>query len=154
MVLMMEADLAREMGLPILGYIRGYASAALEAERMGLGPAYATPKALETAGIAFKDIDLIEMNEAFAAQVIANEICFNSQDFAKKLGLKQAIGEIDRAKLNVNGGAIALGHPLGATGARLVLTLLKEMQRRDNQLGLATLCVGGGQGSAFVLERK
>ncbi len=154
MVLMMEADLAREMGLPILGTIRGYASAALEAERMGLGPAYATPKALANAGVQFKDIDLIEMNEAFAAQVIANEICFRSADFAKKLGLKQAIGEIDRSQLNVNGGAIALGHPLGATGARLVLTLLKEMQRRDKHLGLATLCVGGGQGSAFVLERK
>lgn len=154
MVLMMEADLAREMGLPILGVIRGYASAALEAQRMGLGPAYATPKVLEATGVQFKDIDLIEMNEAFAAQVIANEICFRSTDFAQKLGLKQAIGEIDRNQLNVNGGAIALGHPLGATGARLVLTLLKEMQRRDKHLGLATLCVGGGQGTAFVLERK
>src|SRR5690606_25223420 len=137
-----------------LGSIRAYGVAALEAQRMGLGPAYATPKVLSEAGVKLEQIDLIEMNEAFAAQVIANEVCFRSADFAQKLGLSQPIGEIDRDKLDVNGGAIALGHPLGATGARLVLTLLQELKRRDQQLGLATLCIGGGQGAAFVLERK
>lgn len=154
MVLMMEADLAKSMGLEPLGYIRSYATAALEAQRMGLGPAYATPKALAEAKVAFKDIDLLEMNEAFAAQVLANVACFRSQEFAQKIGLSAPIGEIDLDKLNVNGGAVALGHPLGATGARLVLTVLKEMQRRDVNLGMTSLCIGGGQGAAFVLERK
>ena len=154
MVLMMEAGLAKEMGLEPLGYVRSYATAALEAQRMGLGPAYATPKALKAAGVDFKDVELMEMNEAFAAQVIANEICFRSKEFADKLGLAAPIGEIDRDKLNVNGGAIALGHPLGATGARLVLTVLNEMKRRDAHLGMTSLCIGGGQGAAFVLERK
>lgn len=153
-VLMMDADMAKELGLEPLGTIRSYAAAALEAQRMGLGPAYATPIALERAGMRLEQMDLIEINEAFAAQVIANEHAFRSKDFANKLGLKAPIGEIDRSKLNVNGGAIALGHPLGATGARLVLTLLNEMKRRDNHFGLATLCIGGGQGAAFVLERK
>jgi len=153
-VLMMEAELAKSMGLEILGYIRSYHSAALEAQRMGLGPSYSTPKALELAGTAFKDIDLIEINEAFAAQVLANEVCFNSASFAQKLGLKGPIGEIDRDRLNVNGGAIALGHPLGGTGVRLVLSTLHELKRRDKNLGLTTLCVGGGQGATFVLERK
>lgn len=153
-VLMMEAETAKSMGLEILGYVRGYHFAGLEAERMGLGPAYATPKALEKAGVAFKDIDLIEINEAFAAQVIANEICFKSKDFAQHLGLSAPIGEIQRDRLNVNGGAIALGHPLGSSGARLVLTSLLELKRRDQHLALATLCIGGGQGAAFVLERK
>lgn len=153
-VLMMEAETAKSMGLEILGYVRGYHFAGLEAERMGLGPSYATPKALEKAGVAFKDIDLVEINEAFAAQVIANEICFASKDFAQHLGLSAPIGEIQRDRLNVNGGAIALGHPLGSSGARLVLTSLLELKRRDQQLALATLCIGGGQGAAFVLERK
>lgn len=153
-VLLMEAETAKEMGLEPLGYIREYAYSGLEAERMGLGPSYATPRALKRAGVDFSDIGLIEMNEAFAAQVIANEICFNSQAFADEIGLSKPIGEIDRDMLNVNGGALALGHPLGASGARLIFTLLNEMGRRDQNLGLATLCIGGGQGAAFVLERK
>jgi acetyl-CoA acetyltransferase len=97
---------------------------------------------------------LIEMNEAFAAQVLANEAAFASDRFAtEELGLSRALGPLDRNRLNVNGGAIALGHPVGATGARLVQTLLLEMQRRDVALGLATLCIGGGQGAALLLER-
>ncbi|HEY9840513.1 MAG TPA: thiolase family protein, partial [Candidatus Obscuribacterales bacterium] len=128
-VLMMDADTAAELGLKPLGRIRSYATAALEAQRMGLGPSYVAPKVLQSAGVSLKDIDLIEMNEAFAAQIIANEICFASSAFATKLGLSAPIGEIDRNKLNVNGGAIALGHPLGASGARLVLTLLHELRR-------------------------
>lgn len=153
-VLMMDADTAKELGLEPLGYLRAYATAALEAERMGLGPAYVAPKVLQAAGVTMKDIDLIEINEAFAAQVLANQVAFSSPAFAEKLGLSGPIGEIDPEKLNVNGGAIALGHPLGASGARLVLTQLHELRRRNGGLGLASLCVGGGQGAAFILERK
>jgi acetyl-CoA acetyltransferase len=99
------------------------------------------------------DFDLIELNEAFAAQVIGCERAFASVDFAKAhLKRDTALGVIDRAKLNVNGGAIALGHPVGATGARLVLTILKELRRRGANRGLATLCIGGGQGAALALE--
>jgi acetyl-CoA acetyltransferase len=99
------------------------------------------------------DIALIEMNEAFAAQVLANLAAFESDTFAREqLGLARAIGAIDPAKLNVNGGAIALGHPVGVSGTRLVLTLLYELRRRGGGLGLATLCVGGGQGAAVVVE--
>jgi len=120
---------------------------------MGLGPVFATSKLLEKTGLSLRDIDLIELNEAFAAQVIANEKAFASEKFAKEqLGRAQALGEIDRARLNVNGGAIALGHPVGATGTRLVLTLLKELKRRGGRYGLATLCIGGGQGGAMLVE--
>lgn len=154
MVLLMDAETAQSMGLEPLGYIRSYAFAGLEAQRMGLGPAYATPKALAQGKVSFSDLELIEINEAFAAQVIANQRAFASAEFAAGLGLSAPLGEIDPDKLNVNGGAIALGHPLGASGARLVLTLLKEMGRRDQSLGLASLCIGGGQGAAFILERK
>ncbi len=143
-----------ERGLPVLGWVRSAEFAALSPARMGLGPAHATPPALDRAGVVLRDIGLIEMNEAFAAQVIANEIAFASDRFAREeLARPRAIGAIDRGKLNVNGGAIALGHPVGATGARLVLTLLLEMRRRDVELGLVTLCIGGGQGAALVLER-
>ena len=145
---------ARERDLPILGWVRATAYAGLSPKRMGLGPVFATPKALNRAGISFSDIGLIEMNEAFAAQVLANETAFASARFAQEeLDSMHAVGEIDRSILNVNGGAIALGHPVGATGARLVHTLLLEMQSRDVQFGLVTLCIGGGQGAAVVLER-
>ncbi len=154
-LLIMSAERAQELGYEALGFIRSYAVAGLEPKRMGLGPALATPIALKKAGIAFSEIELIEMNEAFAAQIIANEVAFRDTKIAKeRLGLEQATGEIDREKLNVNGGAIALGHPVGSSGTRLVLTLLKEMKRRDLNLGLATLCIGGGQGAAIVVERR
>jgi len=120
---------------------------------MGLGPVFATSKLLQSVEISLKDIDLIEMNEAFAAQVIANEKAFASRSFAQEqLGRGEALGTLDRERLNVNGGAIALGHPVGATGTRLVITLLKELRRRGLRRGLATLCVGGGQGAALLLE--
>jgi acetyl-CoA C-acetyltransferase/acetyl-CoA acyltransferase len=120
---------------------------------MGLGPIYATSKLLERTGLKLQDIDLIEMNEAFAAQVIANERAFASKEFAEKqLGRAEVWGVLDRSKLNVNGGAIALGHPVGATGTRLAITLLQELKRRGLRRGLATLCVGGGQGAALLLE--
>jgi acetyl-CoA acyltransferase len=122
---------------------------------MGLGPAFAIPQALKKAGCALKDIDLLEINEAFAAQVIACERALASDEYCRKnLGLSGAAGQIKRDRLNVNGGAIALGHPVGSTGSRLILTLLKEMKRRNLNLGLASLCIGGGQGAAIVLERS
>jgi acetyl-CoA acetyltransferase family protein len=152
-VLMMPGEKARAEGRQVLGYLRDYAYAGLDPRRMGLGPAFATSKLFDRAKVSMKDIELIEMNEAFAAQVIANEIAFASDQFAKeKLGRKQKLGEIDPARLNVNGGAVALGHPVGATGTRLAITLLRELRRRGLKRGLATLCVGGGQGGSLLLE--
>ncbi|NCB13592.1 MAG: thiolase family protein, partial [Erysipelotrichia bacterium] len=133
---------ARELNLEPLGFIKDYAYAGLDANRMGLGPIYATEKLFEKTGYSLKDIDLIEMNEAFAAQIIANLEAFK----------KSNLGEINEEILNVNGGAIALGHPVGMSGARIVLTALKELRRRDDKLALATLCIGGGQGASFLLE--
>ena len=120
-----------------LGRIVSWAYAGVEPEIMGIGPVPATLQALEKAGLKLSDMDLIEVNEAFAAQYLAVE---------QELGL-------DREKTNVNGGAIALGHPLAATGTRLVLTLLRELQRRQGRYGLATACIGGGQGIAIICER-
>ena len=149
-----SAEKAKALGLIPSGRIRGYSFVGLDPTRMGLGPTFATPIALQRAGARFSDIGLIELNEAFAAQVIGNEIAMASAKFCREqLGLDRPVGEIDRAILNVNGGAIALGHPVGVSGTRLVLTLLREMRHRDVSLGLATLCVGGGQGAALVLER-
>ncbi|MFT5126839.1 MAG: acetyl-CoA acyltransferase [Rhodothermales bacterium] len=152
-VLVMRESRAKELGLPIMGYLRDYAYAGLQPQRMGLGPVFATAKLLARCGATMDDIDLIELNEAFAAQVIANERAFASAEFAnRELGLDHALGEIDRDRMNVNGGAIALGHPVGMTGTRLVLTALKEMQRRRVGTALATMCIGGGQGGALFLE--
>jgi acetyl-CoA acetyltransferase len=121
---------------------------------MGLGPVYSSAKALRAAGLRLNQMQLIELNEAFAAQVLACLKCFESPppDCANGDGAG-LLGEVDQDRLNVNGGAIALGHPVGASGARLVLTLMHELGRRKQTLGLATLCVGGGQGGAVVLER-
>jgi len=121
---------------------------------MGMGPAYSTPVALKRAGLSMKDIGLVELNEAFAAQVMACQKAFDSDEFGKKQGLSGKIGELRSEILNVNGGAIALGHPVGATGTRLVLTLMKEMRRRQVQFGLATLCIGGGQGGSVIIENE
>lgn len=153
-VLVMEEGMAQELGYEPLGRVAGYAWAGCLPRRMGLGPCYATPPALAEAGLKLADLDLIELNEAFAAQVLACELCFRSSAFAREeLGRNHAVGEIDRDRLNVNGGAIALGHPVGSSGTRLVVTLLHELARRSVRWGLATLCVGGGQGGAMVLER-
>jgi acetyl-CoA acyltransferase len=152
-VLLMKESKAKELGLQPIGYIRDYAAAGLQPNRMGLGPAFAISKVLQKTGLKISDIDLIEINEAFAAQVLAVLRACASDDFAKKeLGRDKALGEIDLEKLNVNGGAIALGHPLGASGTRLVITLLKELKRRNKKTGIASLCIGGGQGQAIVLE--
>lgn len=142
-LLVMSGERADELGLEPLGYLRGYSYVGVEPQRMGLGPAYAIPKALEESGTRWDEIQLLEINEAFAVQVLAVELAMR-----KQFGLT-----INRDLLNVNGGAIALGHPVGATGARLVLTLLKEMKRRNLKTGLASACVGGGQGAALILER-
>lgn len=148
------AERAVELGLTPLARIRSYAWAGLDPARMGLGPVYATARALDGAGCSLENIGAIEINEAFAAQVLACKRAFESDAFAKEqLGLDRALGELDLEKTNVNGGAIALGHPVGATGARLLLTTAHEMIVGDHELGLATLCIGGGQGGAVVLER-
>ncbi len=137
-LLAMTAEKAKSLGYEPLGTIRSYAFVGVEPQRMGIGPAEAIPRALERAKLQLSDIQLIEVNEAFAAQYLAVE---------KKLNLNREI-------VNVNGGAIALGHPVGMSGTRLVITLLREMQRRNLSLGVASLCVGGGIGAAMVLERK
>ncbi len=136
-LVIMSKEKADELGLKPLATITSYASAGVDPTIMGIGPVPASKKALEKAGLGIGDMDLIEANEAFAAQSIA---------VGKDLG-------IDPAKLNVNGGAIALGHPIGSSGARILITLLYEMQKRDAKHGLATLCIGGGQGTAIVVER-
>ncbi|MGZ4030555.1 MAG: acetyl-CoA C-acetyltransferase [Tumebacillaceae bacterium] len=136
-LLIMSREKAEALGLKVLGTVTAYASAGLDPNVMGLGPIYATKKVLERAGITMDDIDLIEANEAFAAQSLAVGRDLN----------------IPREKLNVNGGAIALGHPIGASGARVLVSLLHEMEKQDAKRGLATLCIGGGQGVALVVER-
>jgi acetyl-CoA acyltransferase len=150
--LVMSASAAKAKGHQPLGKIRGFAFCALEPERMGLGPAVATPLALKRAGVEWKDIGLVEINEAFAAQVLACAKVFPSAAWHARYGTGGPIGEIDWEKTNVNGGAIALGHPVGSSANRLVTTLLKEMRRRGTQFGLATMCIGGGQGGAVVVE--
>jgi acetyl-CoA acetyltransferase family protein len=142
-LLVMSEDKAEELDLEPLGYLKAYSYVGVDPRRMGLGPAFAIPKVLEESGVDWDEIQLIEINEAFAVQVLAVELVLR----------KQFDLEINRDLLNVNGGAIALGHPVGASGARLVLTLLKEMERRNLNLGLASACVGGGQGAALILER-
>lgn len=154
MVLLMSREKANALGYKPIARIRGYGYAGLEPERMGMGPAYSTPVALKRAGLTMNQIGLVELNEAFAAQVMACQKAFDSNDFGMKLGLSGKIGELKSEILNVNGGAIALGHPVGATGTRLVLTLMKEMKRRQIQYGLATLCIGGGQGGSVILENE
>jgi len=145
---------AKKLGIKPLGFIKDFAYVGLEADRMGLGPVHATKKLFDKTKTTLKDIDLIELNEAFAAQVIANIKAFDSKTFATKHFDGNPIGEINQDILNVNGGGIALGHPVGMSGNRIVLHLLKELKRKGLQKGLATLCVGGGQGAAFLLEAE
>ena len=152
-VIVMGENEARDRGLNPLGYLRAYTYSGLDPKRMGLGPVFATRKLFSRTGLTMSDIDLVEINEAFAAQVIACLRAFDSRIFsATHFGGTDAVGAIDPNMLNVNGGAIALGHPVGMTGTRLVLTLLHELRNRNLQTGLATLCIGGGQGAALLLE--
>lgn len=152
-LLLMSESKAKSLGLKPLGYLLENSLAALDPNRMGLGPIYAIDKLLKKTQLTLDKIDLIEINEAFAAQILAIKRAAASDDFARKaLDREKALGEINTEKLNVNGGAISLGHPLGASGARLILTLLLELKLRRKKLGIASLCVGGGQGQACLLE--
>ncbi|MCB9254835.1 MAG: thiolase family protein [Bdellovibrionaceae bacterium] len=153
-LVLMNAEKAKSEGREILARISGFTFTGCEPKRMGMGPIHSTSKVLDEMGLPLSAIELVELNEAFAAQVIANQIAFNSKKYCvEKLGRSQELGELRDDILNVNGGAIALGHPVGATGARLILTLILAMKRRNLHRGLATLCIGGGQGAAFVLDR-
>jgi acetyl-CoA acetyltransferase family protein len=146
---------ASQWPTPPLGRIRSFAFAGLSPRRMGLGPVFAASRALEAAELELDACELFEINEAFAAQVLACIEAARSDSFARaELARSRALGDFPIERLNVNGGAIALGHPVGASGARLLLTLLMEMRRRRLKRGLAALCVGGGQGAAFVVERE
>jgi acetyl-CoA acyltransferase len=155
-LVLMNGDRALAEGRTPLGWVRSWAWAALDpAAQLLQGPAYAAPAALDRAGLSMKDIGLMEMHEAFAAQVLSNLQALSSADFARReLGRGQAVGHPDPERINVMGGSIAIGHPFGATGGRLTLTLLNEMARRDVQFGLLTLCAAGGMGFAMVLERR
>ncbi|WP_375723421.1 thiolase family protein [Arcobacter sp. KX21116] len=152
MMILCTESKAKELGLEPIGFIKDYAYAGLDAHKMGLGPIFATKKLFNKTGTTLKDIDLIELNEAFAAQVIANLEAFKSKSFCKKEFNSDPLGEINEEILNVNGGAIAIGHPVGMSGARIVLHTIKELKRKGLKTGLATLCVGGGQGASFLLE--
>jgi acetyl-CoA acyltransferase len=118
-----------------------------------MGPAYAVPKALDRAGISLREVGLVEIHEAFASQVLSNTQAWASKAWAEKLGRSQPVGEVDWSRTNVMGGSIAIGHPFGATGARLVTSLTNEMRRRDVQFGLISICAQGGMALAMVLER-
>jgi acetyl-CoA acyltransferase len=150
----MSEERARTLGYEPLAYIRSYAYAALDpGEQLLMGPVLAAPVALQRAGLSLGDIDLVEMHEAFAAQLLCNLAGFMSRYWAERAGFATPVGEIDRAKLNVMGGSIAIGHPFGATGGRILMTLTNELIRRGGQFGLMTVCAAGGMGHAMVIER-
>ena len=154
-LLLMSEDRARAEGLQPLGRLRGYAYTALDpAGQLLQGPAYAAPLALDRARVTMKDIDLMEMHEAFAAQILSNLQALESREFAEReLGRTRPVGHPPEERINVMGGSVAIGHPFGATGGRITLTLLNEMRRRDATLGLLTVCAAGGMGFAMVIER-
>jgi acetyl-CoA acyltransferase len=153
-VLLMSEERALALGYEPMAYIRSYAYAALDpGEQLLMGPVLAAPVALQRAGLSLGDMDLIEMHEAFAAQVLCNLHGFESRAWAERAGFSAPLGEVDRSKLNVMGGSIAIGHPFGATGGRILTTLCNELQRRGGQFGLMTVCAAGGMGHAMVIER-
>ena len=153
-VLLMSEERALALGYEPMAYIRSYAYAALDpGEQLLMGPVLAAPVALQRAGLSLGDMDLIEMHEAFAAQVLCNLHGFESQAWAERAGVRTPLGEVDRSKLNVMGGSIAIGHPFGATGGRILTTLCNELHRRGGQFGLMTVCAAGGMGHAMVIER-
>jgi len=152
-VLLMREDVARALGYAPIAFIRAYAYAALDpAEQLLQAPALAAPVAMRRAGLALADLDLVEMHEAFAAQVLSNLQGLASPVWARRAGT-EPLGDVDRARLNVMGGSLAIGHPFGATGARILTTLCRELERRDGQFGLMTVCAAGGLGHAMVVER-
>jgi acetyl-CoA acyltransferase len=153
-ILLMSEEKAKALGYRPLGFIRSYAYAALDpGEQLLQAPVLAAPLALKRAGLTLSDIDLVEMHEAFAAQVLSNLRGFESQAWAERAGFSRPVGEVDRSRLNVMGGSISIGHPFGATGARITTTLLNELGRRGKRFGLMTVCAAGGLGFAMVLER-
>lgn len=153
MLLTMDEDEARLCGMEVLGYVREFAYSGCEPSRMGIGPVFAINKVLKKAGMSMRDIDIFEINEAFSAQVLACMKAFESGKFCSENSMSIE-GGIDIDKLNIHGGGVALGHPVGMTGARLILHILKTMKRENLSTGIASLCVGGGQGAAFILERE
>ena len=153
-VLLMAEEKARSLGYEPLAFLRSYAVSAVDPGwQLLMGPVYAVPKALERAGLSWGDLGLVEIHEAFAAQVLSNIQAWGSRTWADRLGLPGPVGEVDWERTNVMGGSIAVGHPFAATGARLVTTLANEMRRRDVQFGLISICAQGGMGYAMVLER-
>jgi acetyl-CoA acyltransferase len=153
-VLLMSEARARTLGYTPLAYIRSYAYAALDpGEQLLMGPVLSAPVALRRAGLSLRDIDLVEMHEAFAAQVLSNLMGFESKEWAVRAGFAEPVGEVDRSRLNVMGGSISIGHPFGATGGRILTTLANELVRRGGQFGLMTVCAAGGMGHAMVIER-
>jgi acetyl-CoA acyltransferase len=153
-VLLMSEEKARSVGAEPLAFIRSWAVAAVDpGGQLLMGPALAIPLALERAKLKLSEIDLVEMHEAFAVQVASNLQALESRAWAERHGRSEPVGTIDRERLNVSGGSIALGHPFGATGARVTTTLAREMKRRDATFGLLSVCAQGGMGFAMVLER-
>ncbi|MEN9508792.1 MAG: acetyl-CoA acyltransferase [Gemmatimonadota bacterium] len=153
-VLLMSEERAKALGYAPLAYIRSYAYAAVDpAEQLLQAPVLAAPMALRRAGLSLNDLDLVDMHEAFAAQVLSNLHGLASKTWAARAGLSSPVGEVDPERLNVLGGSISIGHPFGATGARIVTTLCRELQRRDGQFGMLTVCAAGGMGHAMIVER-
>jgi acetyl-CoA acyltransferase len=153
-VLLMSEERAKAAGYTPLGYIRSYAYAAVDpGDQLLMAPVLAAPMALRRAGLTLGEIDLVEMHEAFAAQVLCNLQGLASQEWAARAGWTAPVGEVERSRLNVMGGSVAIGHPFGATGARITTTLCNELARRDGQFGLMTVCAAGGLGFAMVVER-
>jgi acetyl-CoA acyltransferase len=153
-VLLMSEEKAAALGYEPLAFIRSYAAAAVDPGwQLLMGPVYAVPRALERAGIVWAELGVVEIHEAFAAQVLSNVQAWGSAAWAERLGLAGPVGQVDWDCTNVMGGSIAVGHPFGATGARLGTTLANEMRRRDVQFGLVSICAQGGMGFALVLER-
>lgn len=155
-ILLMSEEKSRALGYKPIAYVRSYAYAALDpSEDLLMGPVYSTPAALERAGIGLDEIDLVELHEAFSSQVISYLRALDSKGFAKeKLGRSQPVGEVDMEKLNISGGSIAIGHTLGATGARIIMTLAYRMSKRKGNFGLVSLASAGGLGVSIVLEKE
>ena len=153
-VLLMSEQRARDEGYEPLAFIRSWATAAVDpGGQLLMGPAIAIPQALDRAGLTLADMDVIEMHEAFAAQVASNIQALESREWAERLGRSEAVGTVDPERLNLSGGSIAIGHPFGATGARLTTTLARALVRRNGRYGLLSVCAQGGMGFAMILER-
>lgn len=153
-LLLMREEKARAMGLPVLGFIRSYAFTAVDpADQLLIGPAYATPMALDAAGMSLADLDLMDQHEAFSAQILSVVQALESEQFAReKLNRSEAVGQIDWDRFNVNGGSIAVGHPFAATGARQITQTLRELQRRAGEVALCGACAAGGMAAAMIVE--